>query len=154
MDQKPWNPLTIKSLIVMLWVRGFLCELMLDLAEGLGCGHAHFGACPWTQQVPPTCPGQTLAHVRECSQQQACPKLKISSTPPTGKWMKTPWNINLQEPHLHSMDLRNNTEPKQKAAKEYTQPNTTFTTKNRPIWFKNTNKHDNPQKEQQGNGSF
>lgn len=36
-DQKPSNPLTLKSLIVMLWVRGSLCELRLDLAERLGC---------------------------------------------------------------------------------------------------------------------
>lgn len=35
-DQKPSNPLTLKSFIV-LWVRGPLCELKLDLAEGLGC---------------------------------------------------------------------------------------------------------------------
>ena len=36
-DQKPSNPLTLKSFIVMLWVRGSLCELKLDLAEGLAC---------------------------------------------------------------------------------------------------------------------
>lgn len=111
-DQKSWNPLTKTP------ANHDALWTEAPASWRAGYRHVHFAVWSWTWECPWTQPSL------QCAPEELL-HMKI---------------LTRKKPPLHLTYFKNTAERKRKAAKEYVQ--SIFKTKNRPLWFRDTNKYD------------